>query len=113
MRPVYCLALMLATAVGCTDPIPSEPPTLRGTITGSTSGRFLVVAPGGEAACDHTQRAQVTVGDASIRRRSGGSATTSDLVVGTTVSVWITGSILESCPPIVFATVVVIEEGSA
>ena len=110
MRPVLCLALLLAIGAGCVNPIPSEPPTIRGTVTAPTSYGVLVIAPGAETACDHTRRAQVTLRDASIRRRSGGSATASDLAVGTTVSVWITGSIRESCPPIVDAKFVVIEE---
>jgi hypothetical protein len=112
MRPIYVLAVVLALAIGCTHPIPSEAPTIRGAITGSTNYGLMVIAPGGEAACDHTQRSQVAVGEASIRRRSGGSASISDLVVGTTVSVWITGVILESCPPIVTAEFVVIEDSN-
>jgi hypothetical protein len=102
--------LVLAAAVACTTPIPSEPPTIRGTITGPIGPDFLVVAPGGETACDETMRARVTIRDASIRRRSGGSAATSSLVVGTPVSVWITGGIRESCPPGVDARIIVIEE---
>ena len=112
MRSVFCLALLFAAVAGCVNPIPSEPPTLRGTVTAPTSYGILVIAPGAETACDHTRRAQVTLRDASIRHRSGGSATVSDLTVGTTVSVWITGSIRESCPPIVDARFVVIEEPS-
>ena len=110
MRPVFFLAVLFSAAAGCTNPIPSEPPTIRGTITAPTEYGVLVIAPGAETACDHTRRAQVTLRDASIRRRSGASASVSDLAVGTTVSVWITGSIRESCPPIVDARFVVLEE---
>lgn len=110
MRSVYWLGLTLAAALSCTNPIPMEPPLLRGNVTAPTSEGILVVAPGGEAACDVTQRAQVRLRDATIRRRSGGSAAVSDLVAGTNVSVWTTGAVMESCPPIVIASTVVIEE---
>ena len=110
MNRVLGLALVAAAATGCSHPLPGEPPTIRGNIVAAADSRLLVVAPGGDYSCDIAQRLQVGVARTAVLRRSGAAATPSDLVVGTPVSVWISGPVLESCPGQVGAKVVVIED---
>jgi hypothetical protein len=93
--------------------IPRTAPTIRGTIRGP--GDFagsLHVVRGTTGDCSIADEAEVVVGSkADIRRRSGGSATSRDLVVGTVVSVWSSGPALDQCPGIIGARTVVIEQG--
>jgi hypothetical protein len=110
MHRVVVLAFALATAANCSDPLLSKPPTITGNVVAAWNHQLLVVAPGGDVACDIAQRAQVGIERATIIRRSGGTASAADIVVGTTVSAWTTGGVLESCPGQVGAKIVVIED---
>jgi hypothetical protein len=115
----------------CLDPTvgPSTDPFLRGTITSraprgigvrdadSTFVRLvpqmLVVAPGGPSCGRQRDAAYFTLGEAiSVRLASGGVGDTSALRVGAVVSVWQSGLILTSCPPLTAAEVVVVESAA-
>ncbi len=103
---------ILIGVVGCSlsTALPDSEPVIRGTIRGAGDlGSLMVVADGHANSCDVNQRLQIQVGNAKIRRRSGGEAQRNELTVGTPVSVWTTGAILDQCPGIARASVVVIE----
>ena len=97
---------------GCslTTALPDSEPVIRGTIRGPGDlGSLMVVADGHVNSCDVAERLQIQLGSARIRRRSGGEAHRNELTVGTLVSVWTTGAILDVCPGIARASVVVLE----
>ncbi|HEY0971843.1 MAG TPA: hypothetical protein VGE02_12815 [Gemmatimonadales bacterium] len=113
--------LAAVTLAGCgsiEDPgaeLPTTPPVITGTIVGAGDlGSQLVVAnpvaPIGS--CDLRDRAQVRFTGSTIMTRSGAAASGADLTVGRMVSVWTTLPILDTCPAIVSATTVVIEDGA-
>jgi hypothetical protein len=117
---LYALKLLgcvvaLLTVTSCREATaPTTEPWIRGTITAGPEwttypATYLVVAPGGEDSCLDHMRAQVRVADANLFWRTGGKARASDLKAGQPVSVWISGPILDVCPPIVSGTDVVIE----
>jgi len=105
---------LIASCGGVTEP--TSPAWIRGTLTAiGPDGQggeqtYLVVAPGGESACLDHQRAQVHLSLAThLSWRTGGRAWRSELRVGQDVSVWITGIVIDLCPPIVRATDLIIE----
>jgi hypothetical protein len=112
MHRVLVLAFAVVTAASCSDPLLSKPPTISGNVAATWSHRLLVVAPGGDVACEIAQRAQVSIERATVIRRSGGFASAADIGVGTAVSVWSTGGVLESCPGQIGAKIVVIEDAA-
>ena len=93
--------------------IPSSEPAIRGTVRGPGDlGSLLVVAPGVQTStsCDLKTSAQVQLGHAPILFRSSGTASASALQVGVLVSIWITGPVLDTCPGIVTARLILIED---
>lgn len=114
LKLLACLVALLPVT-SCGEPTaPASEPWIRGAITvvytGTTGpATYLVVAPGGESSCLDHMRAEVRLDDANLFWRTGGEARVSDLKVGQTVSVWITGLVIDICPPDVMATDVVIE----
>lgn len=91
--------------------IPSSNPTIRGVISGPGDlGSVLVTADNDSTSCNIAVRAQVQTGRAHILHRSGGGGSVSDLKAGVVVSVWTTGLVLDTCPGIVTATTIVIED---
>lgn len=116
-----CMKSTLLTALcvaiyGCgggdSPTIPTSDAAIRGSIRGRGDlGSMLVVASAADStSCDPKSRAQVQLGHAPILFRSGGTASASSLQVGVFVSVWITGLVLDTCPAIVTAQVIVIED---
>ena len=116
MKGKFLAALCLATYACAGDShgptIPSSGAAIRGSIRGrGDPGSMLVAASLADSvSCDPTRRAQVQLGQAPILIRSGGTASTSGLQVGVFVSVWITGPVLDTCPGIVTAQIIVIED---
>jgi len=111
MRSIFGIVtscLLLACVDGPT--IPRGAPTIRGTVRGPGElGSLLIQAGADSTSCDTSARAYVQMGHATIVRRAGGRAPATALQVGTVVSVWTTGAVLDMCPGIVTAAVVVIE----
>lgn len=84
--------------------IPAEEPYITGTVQQVLpDGRILVVSETNQAVVDLPGGTKVYV------RSTGAKAKVSNIQVGQTVSVWITGTIRESFPVQVTADVVVIE----
>ena len=94
-------------------------PFIRGHITSREPHRFGVRAPGGRDSIalvpqafveGDSGRAAVFIGDSTrIIDHIGRFATEHALVVGTLVTVWVTGPVLLSSPPMAGATVIRIE----
>jgi hypothetical protein len=112
VRGVGLLAVL--TSPGCREspvapPVPREPAFLSGRITqvGQPWGYLVEGTPGTSYQVD---KAYFTVGGtATLVRRDGRPASAAELSVGRTVSLWITGVILESYPVQVEARAVVLE----
>jgi hypothetical protein len=118
MNRLICLAVcVLGACHEVTAPFSNA--WIRGTIRiagpNGLSGQlaYLVVAPGGDTACIDHMRAQVQLAPSTkLFWRDASRAQASDLKVGQEVSVWITGIVIDLCPPVVNATNVVIESTS-
>lgn len=107
------VAAFFAGMSGCSPgPVtPESSPTIRGTIRGpGESGSLMIVAGVDSLSCELDRRAQVRFANAKIYRRSGVAAARDELQVGTEVSVWTTGIVLDVCPGIVSAIHAVIED---
>lgn len=112
-RATFGLSLALAVTVGAcahrAAPFPETPPTVEGTITGQENDRYLVAADSVRPRRVRSPTVFVSVGaDVRLLWRDRRPATLSDLRVGRYVSIWTTGVVLESRPPQVCATVVVL-----
>jgi len=124
---LFICALSLAAA-GCHNPLESDPPYIRGVITGRDLGRVGVRESDGIVRVIEyprtlveedptaplwagTPKSQVSWGtETHIKFRGDGVATEADLKVGEKVSVWITGAALGSYPTQVGATRIIIEK---
>lgn len=108
-------ALGLLAFAGCSDATaPPEPAFLQGRITrlADESRGYLVEGTPGPG--HRVDRAYFRVtGRTTLLHRVGGRARVSDLVVGRTVSLWITGVVLDSDPPQVTPRVLVLEPEAA
>jgi hypothetical protein len=108
-------AVALLAFAGCSDPTASsEPAFLEGRITrlADESRGYLVEGTPGPG--HRVDRAYFRVtGRTTLLHRAGGRARVSDLVVGRTVSLWITGVSLDSDPPQVTARALVLEAEAA
>ena len=107
--------LALLALAGCSDlTAPSEPAFLQGRITrlADASRGYLVEGTPAPGRTESRAYFRVT-GSTTLLHRAGERARVSDLVVGQTVSLWITGVILDSDPPQVTARVVVLEPEAA
>ena len=116
MKGKFLAALCLATYACAGDShgptIPSSGAAIRGSIRGRDDlhSMLVVASLADSTSCDPSRRAQVELGQAPILIRTGGTASASDLQVGVFVSVWITGPVLDTCPGIVAAQLIVIED---
>jgi hypothetical protein len=109
------LSLPLLLVCACTSPssespaaIPSEPPYLRGAITAMEAGEIRVEADPGQAAGSAKAMLRLTP-ETEILWRTGERADRGDLRLGTVVSAWVDGPILESYPVQAAASTIVIE----
>lgn len=114
MARLIALAGMVALLSACGGPsrapaeLPSEPPYMTGAITAIDEGSIRVEAdPGGTAG---SQKAMLRLTpETQILWRTGERADQGDLRLGTVVSAWISGPILESYPIQATVDTVVIE----
>ena len=118
-----------AFIAGCEGATPSEPPFLRGTITSRAAIRYGVQDAAGATRIDSfpamfvdgvgiwparepcAAQARLGIGGRTEVLRDGLPVDTGQLIVGRRVSVWITGVVLQSCPPQAGAARVVLHDG--
>jgi hypothetical protein len=115
MRPLLrSLGTLLLLLCACTPSsespatIPAEPPYLSGAITAIEAGEIRVEADPGQASGSAKAMLKLT-DETQILWRTGERADRGDLRLGTVVSAWVSGPILESYPVQATAATVVIE----
>ena len=110
---VFAAPLVAACSNRSTDPVAAAIADgdyyIRGTITeaGHPWGYLVKAVPGG--AKTEPSAVFTLASDVVIRRLDGSAASKADLQVGRTVSVWITGIVMESSPVQVSAKSIVID----
>jgi hypothetical protein len=82
---------------------------IRGTITETNNAWGYIVKAASNARNTEPSAAFTLASDVVIRRADGSPASKADLQVGKTISVWITGIVLESLPVQVTAKTIVID----
>jgi hypothetical protein len=99
MRSAF-VGVLIAAIVACSSPTAPGEPHIQGAITTlqleRETGRFLVEEDPGAPTGKKTWVG--LNGETTIRGRSGHSLRSMDLQVGQTVTVWVTGNILDSFP---------------
>ena len=123
MKTSFATGLACFILLACADTIPDGGAFISGVITSrapmllgvqtSTGVRTdsvpqMLVTGSGPGSCNGGARILFSA-RTPIRFRNGTPADTGTLTIGTAVSVWNTGLVLESCPPIASAAVVVLK----
>jgi hypothetical protein len=111
-----CYAAFLLLFVACSTPkttdVPSEAPSIRGTITSRTQTAILVEEDPAQRSGSAKASAQLNA-KTTVSRADGRSAGQDDLKPGQVVSVWFTGPVAQSYPVRGTAARIVIEREAA
>ena len=115
--PIAIIALLAGCRASQTVDIPSDPPSIRGTITNATAatsgdrlGSILVEEVPSDQSGSNKSSVRVTRDTRILVRESGGlrRGTFADLRTGQIAEAWFTGPVMESYPTQATASVVVV-----
>lgn len=115
--PIAIIAMLAACRASQAVDIPSDPPSIRGTITNSTAatsgdrlGSILVEEVPSDQSGSDKSSVRVTRETRILVRESGGfrRGTFADLRTGVLAEAWFTGPVMESYPTQATASVVVV-----
>ncbi len=119
--PIAIIALLAGCRASQTVDIPSDPPSIRGTITNATAatsgdrlGSILVEEVPSDQSGSNKSSVRVTRDTRILVRESGGlrRGTFADLRTGQIAEAWFTGPVMESYPTQATASVVVVNADS-
>ena len=109
LLPLLCLAALFGACNGSAPvELPAEPPYMSGAITAIEPTEIRVEADPGTASGSAKAMLRLT-DETRILWRTGEPADRGDLRLGTVVSAWVTGPVLESYPVQATAATIVIE----